>query len=230
MDSSEPSETDAATPATTPATTPAAASAAEAGSAGRRHKENASGAAPPSLTTCKRVELDVLRNACYHEDRASYFASVHRWMMFCVVLTGSSAFVALAGFLPDWWKLQSLALAGPIGAVIGLIDLVFDPTGKARLHDRLRRESILLLADVQDCRIAVEKLDGALTRLYADDPPTMHAVNALAYNRAMEAHGRDRDDLLKVGFWARAFRHLRSFDVDSFQSFRDNRSRELKPR
>ena len=196
---------------------------------GRRREEPA-GAAPAPLSKREEIALDVLRNACYHEDRTSFFATVHRWMMFFVVLLGSTAFVALAGFLPDWWKAQSLALAGPLGAVIGLFDLVFDPTGKARLHDRLRRESILMRADVQDCRISDGALEGALTRLYADDPPTMHAVNALAYNRAMEAHGRAREDLLKVGFWARKFRHIVPFDVERFRSYRELRALAVKPK
>lgn len=209
MDSSEPTEAVAAT------------SAAACSAPGRGTEGESAGSAPAPLIKREEIALDALRNACYHEDRASFFAMVHRWMMFFVVLTGSTAFVAIAGFLPDWWKAQALALAGPLGAVIGLFDLVFDPTGKARLHDRLRRESILMRADVQDCRISDGALEGALTRLYADDPPTMHAANALAYNRAMEAHGRERADLLKVGFWARKFRHIMPFDVESFPSYRD---------
>lgn len=211
MESSESAQTE-------PVTEPVATAGASGPPTRRGYEGPATGSSPDPLTSRERMAAEALRNACYHEDRGRFYSAVHRWMMFFVVVLGSTAFVSVVGYCPEWAKSHVLALAGPFTAIIGLIDLVFDPPGKARLHDRLRRESVVLRAEIQDSTIEDSSLEGSLTRLYVDDPPTMHAVSALAYNRAMKAHGRPDSDLLEVGQSARMLRHWCAYDATRFRT------------
>jgi hypothetical protein len=50
-----------------------------------------------------------------------------------------------------------------------------------------------LLSKAEDEKYPVAKLRQEAALVYADEPPTMHAVNSLAYNTAMVSKGRDKE-------------------------------------
>jgi hypothetical protein len=164
---------------------------------------------PRQLSERDTFRITLLRNAHYHEDRERFFARLHRLAMFVVVVSGTAsfAFVRATPYLA-----AAITLAG-------LIDLVFDVSGKARLHASLRRRIYDVLAQTEDSARSIESLREQAVRVYADEPPCMHAVNAIAYNAAMQSFDRPRQHLFKVPMWYRLLRHWHSFATTQFKTY-----------
>jgi hypothetical protein len=124
--------------------------------------------------------------------------------MALVVLCGTAAF---ARFFPDnQW-------IGLLTAALGLSDLVFDLSGRARLHASLRRQCYSLLADLE-AGGEVKAIKARLIASYGDEPPQNGTVNSFAYNAAMLSMDRPARHLVKIGGWRRFFRHWISDDAD----------------
>jgi hypothetical protein len=88
------------------------------------------------LTEAEKVQFSLLRNATYHEDRASFFAGVHRFLMFLVVALGTGAFGASLAGGEERWHVAISVFAG-VATLAGLIDLLWNVDGNARDHTRL---------------------------------------------------------------------------------------------
>ena len=160
------------------------------------------------LTDRESLRITLVRNAHYHEDRERFFARLHRLTMFVVVLSSTASF-AFVNTTP--W------LAGVI-TIAGLVDLVFDVSGKARLHASLRRRIYDVLAQSEDESRPVVTLREQAVRIYADEPPCMHAVNAIAYNAAMLAFNRPEKYLFVVPWFYRFTRHWISYATVKFKT------------
>jgi hypothetical protein len=111
-----------------------------------------------------KFQIDCLRSARYHEDRERFFARIHRATMFTVVASGTASLA---------WIRATPYLAGLI-TLVGLIDLVFDVSGKARLHASLRRRVYDLLAISENDAYPLPKLREQASQIYGDEPPCMH--------------------------------------------------------
>lgn len=153
--------------------------------------------------------IDCLRNARYHEDRERFFARIHRTAMFVVVASGTATFA---------WIKAAPFLAG-VTTLAGLLDLVFDISGKARLHASLRRRIYDILAQLEDTSRSLENLREQAVRIYADEPPCMHAVNIIAFNGAMEFLHRPKKYQYKIEWYQRFFRHVWSFASTDFKTY-----------
>jgi hypothetical protein len=188
------------------------AAATSSSAASTRHEGNAAGAAP-SIELSEREEfvIDCLRNARYHEDRERFFAHIHRGAMFLTVASGTATFA---------WSRGAPVFAGII-TLAGLLDLVFDISGKARLHASLRRRIYDVLAQAEDRARSMDSLREQAVRVYADEPPCMHAANVIAFNGAMESFHRPRQYLYKIEWYHRWLRHLWSFASTEFKTFGD---------
>jgi hypothetical protein len=154
-------------------------------------------------------QIECLKNARYHEDREIFFARIHKLTMLIAVLGGTAAFAFVSQFK---------IFAGLV-TIAGVTDLVFDVSGKARLHAALRRRVYDLLAQSEDASRDLAALKEQAVRIYADELPCMHAVNALAYNAAMQAFGRPEKYQFPVSVWHRALRHWWPFTVDDFRTY-----------
>lgn len=153
--------------------------------------------------------VDCLRNARYHEDRERFFARIHKMAMFTVVASGTATFA---------WLRAAPYLAGVI-TLAGLLDLVFDISGKARLHASLRRRIYDILAQLEDPIRSLENLREQAVRVYADEPPCMHAANIIAFNGAMEFLHRPREYQYQVKWYQRWLRHVWSFASTDFKTY-----------
>ncbi|MDP9836649.1 hypothetical protein J2T09_001394 [Neorhizobium huautlense] len=111
-------------------------------------------------------------------------------MSFLVIAFGASAAADIAAVLEwsNWAK-----YAGMTAALIGALQLVFDFSGKARDHQSLQRDYYYLLAEIEeypnadDERLAVWQ--AKMTRIAGDEPPTLRALDAKAYNDALSGLG-----------------------------------------
>lgn len=162
------------------------------------------------IDAIEEFKINCLASALYHEDRERFFAWLHRMAMFVVVSSGTAALSPLKNDYPH--------LIPTITTLAGLIDLVFDVSGKARLHAALRKQVYSVLAEADGCN-SLPELQRRLTLIYADEPPCMYAVSALAYNRSMISFGRPPKFLLDIGWKANLVRHFWPFTSSTFKSF-----------
>jgi hypothetical protein len=219
MASDEGTKADQTTPAST---TASSADRADAGAAGRSQRLTAGGEAgssrspssegPGELTERAAFQIRCLRNARYHEDRERFFAKCHKITMFVVVAAGAASLVPLE---KQYWILPVII------TLAGLVDLVFDVSGKARLHASLRRRIYDLLAQAENEASDICKLHEQAIGVYADEPPCMHAVNALAYNVAMAAFDRPLKFHFKLSWHQRFFRNLWAFAETEFKTIEE---------
>ena len=98
--------------------------------------------------------------------------------------------VAVLGGTASFAFVKQFMVFAALMTIAGVVDLVFDVSGKARLHAALRRRVYDVLAQTEDPTRGLPGLKEQAVRIYADEPPCMHAVNALAYNAAMQAFDR----------------------------------------
>ena len=180
---------------------------------GRQNKDAArsTAAVGAPLNERARLQISLLRNARYNEDRERFFARIHKGAMFVVVMGGSSLF---ADYSQVW-------IAAAVITLAGTLDLVFDVSGRARLHASLRRRIYDILAQLEDPKREVSKLNEMAVQVFADEPPCMHAVNALAFNGAMAAAGRPHDLQFKLRWHQRFFRHWFAFQSTKFETLRE---------
>lgn len=163
------------------------------------------------LTESDRFKFEALKSAFYHEDREHYFARLHKVIMFVVAMSGTAALAAIASsnaWIDPKWIAASTAAAG-------IIDLVFDLSGKAREHATLRRRFLDVNADFEAGELDERRGFARLARLYAEEPPAYRVANFVAYNSAMRALGRDEADLCLIPAHKYMVRHwlpMPSFD------------------
>jgi hypothetical protein len=190
------------------ATTTAAATAASRAGAGNEAPTGRP-AAEIGISDRDGFLIECLRDTRYHEDRERYFAKWHKFAMFVVVVSGTATFA-------NW---ASLPWIGAIVTLAGLLDLVFDVSGKARSHASLRRRVYDIMAQMEDPNRTLDPLREQLVRVYADEPPTMHAANIVAFNGAMDFLHRPREFQYKLKLRHRIFRNVWSFASTDFKTY-----------
>jgi hypothetical protein len=177
--------------------------------------------AAPGLTERELLEFRCVRNAAYHEDWEYYYARVHRWLMFIVVVFGTlSIGASLAIYLSSGHDNIWPTVGTLIAVLAGLVDVVWNVDGLAREHSALRRRCYDLVARMQAGE-PTNSLQAAFTRIVADEPPAMHAVNALAFNAAVDALGRPADQKYVLKPWQIWFRHWWRFRPNEFPTVGD---------
>lgn len=164
------------------------------------------------LTDLDGIRFDCVRGALYHEDRERHYALMHRAIMFVTIATSMAA---IADPLRDLFPWTAVAFQFSAG-LAAVVDLVWDVSGKARLHANLKRGAFELLADADENDADCAKLRIRITRSLADEPPTMHAVNAWAFNKAARTLGRPDDCRVEITPRQVAFRHWWSFSEATF--------------
>jgi hypothetical protein len=195
----------------------AAASAASSATTAAANKAGDDAGFPAGSSTSvglsdrEEFVIDCLRNARYHEDRERFFARIHRTAMFVVVASGTATFA--------WLKAAPYFAA--VITLAGLLDLVFDISGKARLHASLRRRVYDVLAQTEDPKRSIEGLREQAVRIYADEPPCMHAANFIAFNGAMDVLHRPHAFKYKIEWYHRLLRHVWPFASTQFKTYGD---------
>ncbi len=170
-----------------------------------------------NATSLDDLEFNCLRSAYGNQDREIFFSFLHRSTMFLVVLGGTATFGALTSNV-EWVRPQYIAFSI---TCLGLLDLVFDLSGKARIHSSLRHSFLSLLADVKSSDAAAEKLERNLHLLYAEEPPTYRAVEAMAFNAAVRSLGKDSTEQLRIPLIHRFLRHLIPFASADYQNHQE---------
>lgn len=153
------------------------------------------------------IRHDTLRNALYHIARRAWLERMSRLLNLAVILGGTSYAAQVTTGSPAW----TLAL-GLGSATVGAIQLIFDFSGKAHLHERLQRRYYILLASIEAKRDATAEdcanWRAELMQIYADEPPTFRALDAIADNQATATSYGSGQPRLKVNLWQSLTRNI----------------------
>lgn len=164
------------------------------------------------------VRFDGLRNALYHSARAAYYDKLNRWGNFLIVVFGMGSAVEV---LSGTFGISSISkYLGFAAGFIGVIQLVFDFSGKSKTHDYLKKRFFEILSEVELCDDSeYKKLNAKMSNLYSEEPlPTMRAVDAIAYNQAVLRLKRDPEQhILKVPRSRFIFQNICVFPNDEFR-------------
>lgn len=177
------------------------------------------------LTEFGELEFNALRSALYPTARRRTFENRHKLAMSIILLSGTAAFVGTL----EYWSLpigivKCFALA-PI--VASIADLVFSFSEKARDHQMLQNQFYELLAEMEEREHNKKNLNlwkGKLLRLYAEEDPTMRALDAVAYNSANSSLGRDKLDQIYIPNHHIWLKNWWAFTSHQYQSFAEKKS------
>lgn len=136
----------------------------------------------------ENLRFNILRNALYHTARRKWLERTNRVFSFVIVALGATA---MSDVLARW-QIEAIWTGAAI-ALIGTLQLVFDFGRSARDHQALQRDYYHLLAEIEETPDADEatcaQWYGTMVRITGDEPPTLRALDAKAYNDALDAAG-----------------------------------------
>ena len=165
--------------------------------------------------------FDALRNALYHTQRRAFFDMLNRLMNFLVIIAGAS----VVGKVAESLRFDSIWLE--LGVVLlATAQLVFDFGKLAREHEFLQRRYYEVLAEMDaeapaDLEAAKKRWSAKLLTIAADEPMLMRALDAVAYNQALDAmhEGEIQQQFrLHVSALQYLLRNFRAFHRTNFQS------------
>ena len=162
------------------------------------------------------VRFNILRNALYHTARRRALERLNRAFNFLIVVLGTAAF----GDVLTFHDLRAEWIGATV-AVIGALQLVFDFGRQARDHQMLQRDYYSLLAEAE---AALEPTPdqasewwSRMLRITADEPPTLRALDAKAYNDAIDAMGWDAEERLIVPWIHRRLGSFIAFEGHNYK-------------
>lgn len=170
------------------------------------------------------IRFNVLRNALYHTAMRRHFEKWNRWFNFLVVLLGAAAIADALGR----WGIPPYVVGTAI-AGIGAAQLAFNFGGNASLHQQLQRDYYNLLAEMDGSfNFSDEDIASwysSMIRITGDEPPTMRTVDAKAYNDAIDATERERDERLYIPFLRWLLEFWFSSEGYTFEKLSERKSR-----
>jgi hypothetical protein len=172
-----------------------------------------------SLPLYRDARFDALRNSLYHTERAWFLDKLNKSINALVILLGSGVvekIVTKHSFDELYVELAFL--------IVATLQLVFDFGGSAKDHYHLQTQYAAALSEMESVAIwddeTERKWSARLVTISGDEVQTMRALDAIAYNQAIDAiHGstqKQKDFRLYVGPLHYALRHLLTFSRTQF--------------
>jgi hypothetical protein len=141
--------------------------------------------------TFQNAQFDALRNAIYHAARGRCLERWNRYCNFFIIFLGAAAVskFALDFKFGDAWIQIAIV-------VVATMQLVFDYGGRAAVHLFLQKRYYDLLAEIEvardsDSEAAKRKWSAKLLTIAGDEPIPMRALDAIAYNTALDSWTSD---------------------------------------
>jgi hypothetical protein len=160
------------------------------------------------MTDISAAKFDALRNAIYHSARKEFYDTLNRMLNFLVIIFGAG----VAGKVSELFHFQGLWLEFGV-LVFATAQLTFDFGYKARTHEFLQRKYNEMLADIElETTPDPARWRAKLYTIASDEPMPMRALDALAYNAAVDATTSDpvlkQAHRIRVPFAHRLMRHF----------------------
>jgi len=137
----------------------------------------------------------------YHQHRRAHFDSLHKIIVFLIIILGSSS---IAGSLASHPIVA--ILASSLITFLSTIELVFAPTQKSRLHFDLASKFIDLEKNI--VRSQAEPAGDKLTSLTekrlsieVEEPPLKRLVWDTCYNEMLQKEGAEEGKILKFKWY-----------------------------
>jgi hypothetical protein len=195
----------------TPASTHSAASA-RSGSA-ENWGGQPSGAEAAEATLKDGLRCDLLMNARYHSSREAFLDTLHRVLMFLIIVLGAAAVSDLLSTHIQWIRGSFAACA----VVFASVDLTADLSNRARCHALMKRRYFELLADLVAGQKSPLEVESLMHRFSAEEEPAFHALLGACWNAAQEMVYGKFADAYKIPLWHRALKNCirfgRKYDV-----------------
>jgi hypothetical protein len=154
------------------------------------------------------LRIDLLMNARYHASREAFLDTVHRLLMFGVIVLGAAAIVDL---FPDEHKKNLSSIFAACTVVLAALDLTFDLSNRARCHALMKRRYFELIADLLEGKREIEEVQGCMNRYCADEEPAYHALIAISWNAAQEMVYGEKSDAYEIPPVHRLLKNLLRF-------------------
>jgi hypothetical protein len=187
----------------------------------------ATGAAisPAAEAYISAAKFDALRCAIYHTERRNFFDLSNRCLNFLVIIFGAG----VAGKAADLFHIKELWLEFGV-LVFATAQLTFDFGYRARTHEFLQKKYFEMLAEMElEQSPDQKKWTAKLFAIAGDEPMPMRALDALAYNAALDATTSDvnikRANRLHVPFVHRLLRHVIAFHAHEYRPLAEKRAR-----
>jgi hypothetical protein len=175
--------------------------------------------------------FNALRNAIYHTERKSFLDRLNKTMSFFVVVftAGVVANVATHIHLPkEFIELAALLFAS--------LQLVFDFGAKARTHEYLQKRYYEMVSEMEQEQESAgdpefeKRWSARLLAIAADEPLTMRALDAVAYNNVIDGlygatHKQYRLHVAPIEY---KLRNIFAYQSTNFQEPVSKRSRIYK--
>lgn len=150
------------------------------------------------------VRCELLMNARYHASREAFLDTVHRSLMFLIIVLGATAVADLFN------SALVKAVFGACTVAFAAFDLTADLSNRARCHALMKRRYFELLADLTAGRSLME-VEEQMHRCSADEEPAFHALLAVSWNAAQEMIYGKAADAYKIPWQHRLLKNLRRY-------------------
>jgi hypothetical protein len=162
-------------------------------------------------------KFNALRCAIYHTERRNFFDLSNRCLNFLVIIFGAG----VAGKAATLFNIEGLWLEFGV-LVFATAQLAFDLGYRARTHEFLQKKYFEMLAEMElEPSPDQKKWEAKLFVIASDEPMPMRALDALAYNAALDATTSDIDikraNRLRVPFIHRLLRHFVAFHAHEYR-------------
>jgi hypothetical protein len=172
-----------------------------------------------SLPIFRDPRFDAMRNSVYHTERAAFLDKLNKAVNSLVIILGASAFSDVAKRWAFDEKYIQFALL-----LMATIQLIFDFGGSAKDHRFQQTRYSEALADMEKIPVwddeAERTCSARLVTIGGDEVQTMRALDAVAFNQALDAlHGGTPAQVnyrLHIGWFHYAFKQIFAFSRTQF--------------
>lgn len=149
----------------------------------------------------------------YHQRRCAFYGEWHRWLMFIIIVAGSTA---ATDVFPQLQKVLAL-----LTAALGAMDLVFGLSDKARDHEVLMRKFASLVSQIRrrdsPTQSDIDAWQAERVEIEADEPATYWALEAICYNEVADAFDRNPADRVRIPWYYQISKNYVHFDPTRFK-------------
>jgi hypothetical protein len=148
------------------------------------------------------------RSRRYHEARERFYNRFQFVTSFISLLASSATIVTVLASAAD----AAVTTSAIVVAVSSALNLVARPSHKVVRHHNLRSQWADLRAEIEGketpTTVEIKTWNEKVLRIENDEPPVLHVLNALMYNRTITSMGLDIEKLVKVRWYQRVFASL----------------------